>query len=53
MPLRRFKHNLNFSFKIPSPGDYAFLHNALSAYDWSFLYNEMSVNAVAADEIPL
>jgi hypothetical protein len=26
-------------------GDYALLHNALSAYDWSSLYNKTSVDA--------
>jgi hypothetical protein len=33
------------SFVIDFTGYYALLYNALSIYDWSFLYNEMAVYA--------
>jgi hypothetical protein len=45
MPVRRYKHNFNFSYKRFSAGDSAVLYNVLATYVWSSLYNETSVDA--------
>jgi hypothetical protein len=45
MPVRRYKQHFNASNKRFSAGDYAMLYNALSSYDSSALYNEISVDA--------
>jgi hypothetical protein len=50
MPVRRSKQNFISSYKRFSAGDYAVLHNALSTYDWSSLYNETSPDA-AVDKL--
>jgi hypothetical protein len=45
MPVRRFKQNFNIFYKRCSAGDYELLYNALSTYDWTWLYNETSLDA--------
>jgi hypothetical protein len=45
MPVRCHKQSCNTSFKRYSTGDYAVLYNALSSYDFSFLYNEILIDA--------
>jgi hypothetical protein len=45
IPLLQSNQNFNTTHKIYSAGDYALLYNALFTYNWSAIYNEMSVDA--------
>jgi hypothetical protein len=47
MPIRLCMPIYNIIFKLYSARAYVVLYNALSAYDYSFLYNEMFVDATA------
>jgi hypothetical protein len=45
MSVRLYEQNFHISCKRYFAGDYVVLCKSLSVYDWSSLYNEMSVNA--------
>jgi hypothetical protein len=45
LPTRRSNLLSNISFRKYSSGNYLMLYNTLSTYDWSSLYNEISVDA--------